>query len=157
MAGREVAARRRHRSIFIPVHLMPIVRYFVFAGAFVVALLFALDRSLPPLAEISAGRGVDRSTIRIHSARARPDKIIFDTSTQLANVISSPVLASERRDDHASQAFAMAAQAKPAQQKLEAKIARASQRSSVRATRLRSKRTVHSRRLADRQEMAGAF
>ncbi|MHC4051404.1 hypothetical protein [Bradyrhizobium sp. 25ACV] len=72
---------------------MPIVRYFLIAGAFVVALLFALDRSLPPLAELSTGPGVDRSNIRIHSARAWPEKIIFDASAQTAHTASPRWLA----------------------------------------------------------------
>lgn len=133
---------------------MPIIRYFLFASAFVVALLFALDRSMPPLAEISTGPDVDRSIIRIQSARAWPEKIVFDTSAQIASAVSSPLLASEGPDDDASQALAMA------QEKPETKIAPASQPSSVRATSLRSKPTAHMaspRRLTDGQMMVGAF
>jgi hypothetical protein len=133
---------------------MPIVRYFLFAGAFVVALLFALDRSLPPLAEITTDSGVDRSIIRIHSARAWPEKIIFDTSTQIATAASSPLLATERQEDHANRAFAMAPH------KPETRITPASQPSAVPATSFRSKRTartVSSRWLYERQVMVGAF
>ena len=133
---------------------MPIVRYFLFAGAFVVALLFALDRALPPLAESSVGPGVDRSIIRIHSARAWPEKIIFDTSTEIATMVSSPLLATERRDD-SSQAFAMAEPQTP-----ETKITPASRPSAVRATSFRAKRTARTaaaRRPYERQVMVGAF
>jgi len=134
---------------------MPIVRYVMFASCFILALLFALDRSLPPLGELSTGPGVDRSIIRIHSARAWPEKIVFDTSTQIATAVSSPLLATERQDDHASQAFAMAAPEKP-----DMKIIAASQPNAVRATSLRSKRTARtesSHRFNDRQVMVGAF
>ena len=133
---------------------MPIVRYFLFAGAFVVALLFALDRSLPPPADSSASSDVDRSIIRIHSARAWPEKIVFDTSTEIATMVSSPLLATERRDD-SSQALAMAAPQKP-----ETKIAPASQPSTVPTTSFRSKRAARpaaSRRPYDRQLIVGAF
>ncbi|QDF40584.1 hypothetical protein FJN17_25095 [Bradyrhizobium symbiodeficiens] len=133
---------------------MPIVRYFLVAGAFVVALLCALDRSMPPLADMSAGTGVDRSIIRIHSASAWPEKIVFDTSTQIATVVSSPLLATERRDD-SGQALAIAAPQKP-----EIQNTAASPQSAVRATSFRSNRTARaaaSRRPYDRQLIVGAF
>ena len=131
---------------------MPIVRYVLFAGAFVVALLFALDRSLPPLADISAGSGVDRSIIRIHSAGAWPEKIVFDTSTQIATMVSSPLLATERRDEP-SQALAMAAP-----RKQETKITSPSPPNAVQAIRpKRTARAPASRRPFDRELIAGAF
>ncbi|MDD1603184.1 hypothetical protein DCK84_02465 [Bradyrhizobium sp. WBOS01] len=116
---------------------MPIVRYVMFASCFILAALFALDRSLPPLAELSPGTDVDRSVIRIHSARAWPEKIVLDTSTQIAIAVSSPLLAAERQDDHASQAFATATPEQP-----DTKIIVAPPPDAVRATSLRSKRTA---------------
>ncbi|WP_375158461.1 hypothetical protein [Bradyrhizobium sp. RDT46] len=116
---------------------MPIIRYFMFASGFILALLFALDRSLPPLAELSTETSVDRSVIRIHSARAWPEKIVLDTSTQIATAVSSPLLANERQDDHASQAVAMATPEKP-----DMKVMAASPPDAVRATSPRSKRTA---------------
>lgn len=74
---------------------MPIIRYFLFASAFVVALLFALDRNLPPLDNMSASAPIGRNVIRIHSARALPEKIILDTSTGIAAAASTPLLAAE--------------------------------------------------------------
>ncbi|MGL9620303.1 hypothetical protein QRQ56_19990 [Bradyrhizobium sp. U531] len=132
---------------------MPIIRYVLFASCFVLALLFLLDRWLPPLGENSAGPEVDRSIIRIHSARAWPEKIIFDTSTHIAPTSSSPVLAAESPDHAVGNAFAMAAPEHP-----EKKIT--SRPQPVRATRFRFKRTAgatYSRRLSDRQVMVGAF
>ncbi|WP_106947769.1 hypothetical protein [Bradyrhizobium sp. MOS003] len=84
---------------------MPIIRYLVFASAFVAALLFALDRSLPPLSDVSAGAGVDRSVIRIHSARALPEKIILDTSTMVAVEASAQLLIPDASSRAASQAL----------------------------------------------------
>lgn len=132
---------------------MPVIRYFLFAGAFVVALLFALDSNLPPVRERSAGPEVDRSVIRIHSARALPEKIIFDTS-EIAT-ISSPLLAAGLPDRAASNAVATAEPPKP-----ETKIAPVPQRGATQATSLRSKRATRSassRRLYDRQMMVEAF
>jgi len=119
-----------------------------------VVLLLALDCSQPPRAEIATSSSVDRSIIRIHSARAWPEKIIFDTSTRIATAVSSPLLATERPDDHASQTFAMAGGAEAGHgnhSRISAEI--------VRATNPRSKRTSHSRpsRLSDRHVMVGAF
>lgn len=74
---------------------MPIIRYFLFAGAFAIALLFAIDRNLPPLATPSAAPTVDRTVIRIRSARALPEKIILDTSASIAAAASSPLIAAE--------------------------------------------------------------
>ncbi|MDA9464669.1 hypothetical protein [Bradyrhizobium sp. CCBAU 53415] len=87
---------------------MPIIRYFVFAGAFAVALLFALDRTLPPLATPSAGPGVDRTVIRIRSARTLPEKIVLDTSTSIAAATASPLIAGEAPHRSARDALAMA-------------------------------------------------
>jgi hypothetical protein len=118
---------------------MPIIRYLVFASAFVAALLFALDRSLPPLNDVSAGAGVDRSVIRIHSARALPEKIILDTSSMVAMETSSHLLVSEASNRAASQALASA---EPAGQASE--IAHKPRLSPSHATPARSSRTASS-------------
>lgn len=134
---------------------MPIIRYFLFAGAFTAALLFALDRSLTPLGERTEGADVDRTIIRISSARALPEKIILDTSTQIAATVSSPALAAEPPDHVVSNAMAMAEPPKQG-----TKIAPAPQRVAARAKSLRSKRTARSassHRIYDHQVMVGAF
>lgn len=87
---------------------MPIIRYFLFAGAFALALLFVLDRNVPPLATPSAPPHVDRTVIRIRSARALPEKIVLDTSTSIATAASSPLIAAEAPDRTARDALAMA-------------------------------------------------
>ncbi|MHC4049885.1 hypothetical protein [Bradyrhizobium sp. 25ACV] len=58
---------------------MPIVRYFVFVGGLLLALLFAADRYLPAPVERNDATDPDRTTIRIRSARSIPEKIVFDT------------------------------------------------------------------------------
>lgn len=64
---------------------MPIIRYFVFVGGFLLALLFAADRYLPAPVEAAAAADPDRTIIRIKSARSLPERIVFDT-TQRAHV-----------------------------------------------------------------------
>lgn len=134
---------------------MPIIRYFLFAGAFVLALLFALDRNLPPLAKSSAAPDVDRTVIRIHSARALPEKIILDTSSGITAPTSPPLLAAEAPSQVAGDALAMAETPKPA-----ATVASAPRQAGKRAAGLRSNRTANSaqsRRLYDRQVMVEGF
>ncbi|WP_342738980.1 hypothetical protein [Bradyrhizobium sp. B117] len=58
---------------------MPIIRYFVFVGALLLALLFAADRYLPPPVERAGPSDPDRTIIRITSTRSLPEKIVFDT------------------------------------------------------------------------------
>ena len=87
---------------------MPIIRYFLFAGAFAVALLFVLDRNLQPLVTPSAAPHVDRAVIRIRSARALPEKIVLDTSSSIATAASSPLIATEAPSRPARDALAMA-------------------------------------------------
>ncbi len=58
---------------------MPIIRYFVFVGGLLLALLFAADRYLPAPVERKAAADPDRTIIRINSARSLPEKIVFDT------------------------------------------------------------------------------
>jgi hypothetical protein len=78
----------------------------VFASSLVVALLFSLDHSLPPPAERAAGPDFDRTTIRIRSARALPEKIIF-TSTRIAATVFSPLLAADPLGHGESDALAL--------------------------------------------------
>ncbi|KRQ06377.1 hypothetical protein [Bradyrhizobium manausense] len=59
---------------------MPIIRYFVFVGGLLLALLFAAEWYLPAPAERAGPSDPDRSIIRIASARSLPEKIVFDTS-----------------------------------------------------------------------------
>lgn len=58
---------------------MPIIRYFVFAGGVLVALLFAADRYIPAPVDRADSAGIDKAIIRIHSAHSLPEKFVFDT------------------------------------------------------------------------------
>jgi hypothetical protein len=65
---------------------MPVVRYFLFVGGALLALLFVADAFFPKLPAVddvstAAGGAVsDLSVIRIHSDRKWPERVVFDTS-----------------------------------------------------------------------------
>ena len=65
---------------------MPVVRYFLFVGGALLALLFMADAYFPKLPAVddvstAAGGAVsDLSVIRIHSDRKWPERVVFDTS-----------------------------------------------------------------------------
>jgi hypothetical protein len=60
---------------------MLVVRYFVFVGVALLALLFAADAYLPklPPAEVPKATA-DLSSIRIHSDQKWPERVVFDTT-----------------------------------------------------------------------------
>lgn len=135
--------------------LMLIVRYFLFASAFAVALLFALDRNLSPLGERPAGPDVDRTVMRINSARTLPEKIIFDTSAQFNARVSPPVLAAEPQDQAASNILATAEAPKPQTKRTSPPQHGATPTTALHSTR--TARSASSRRVYDRQVIVGAF
>jgi hypothetical protein len=60
---------------------MPVLRYFMFVGAALLALLFVVGAELPSSPAVEAANGApDLSTIRIHSDRKWPERVVFDTS-----------------------------------------------------------------------------
>ena len=65
---------------------MLLLRYFVFVGGVLVALLFAADAYAPKSEVASVTDGVDRSVIRIHSDRKWPERVVFDTSAPTLTV-----------------------------------------------------------------------
>jgi hypothetical protein len=60
---------------------VPIARYFIFVGGTLAALLFIAGWCLPtPPAMFANQLAIDRSIIRIKSARKWPEKVVLDTS-----------------------------------------------------------------------------
>jgi hypothetical protein len=61
---------------------MPVVRYFLFVGAVLLALLFVVDSYLPKLPPLDPTNAAAANffVIRIHSARKWPERVVFDTS-----------------------------------------------------------------------------
>jgi len=103
---------------------MPIIRYFVFVGSVLVALLFAIDRYLPTPPETGQASDPDKTIIRIRSARSFPEKIVFDTRPQtaapaLANVDPVPDAVERPSSDVLA---AMASAPAPAATKREAPV-----------------------------------
>jgi len=73
---------------------MPLLRYFIFVGGSLLALLLVVNATLPaePLQETPTS-GSDLPPVRIDSDRKLPDRVVFDTSavlpgqTQAATVV----------------------------------------------------------------------
>lgn len=60
---------------------MPVLRYFLFVGGALLALLLVANVVLPPLpADDGITSSSERPVIRIHSDRKGPEAIVFDTS-----------------------------------------------------------------------------
>jgi hypothetical protein len=79
---------------------MPVMRYFLFVGAALLALLFAVSAELPSSAVVKAtNTAADLPTIRIHTDRKWPERVVFDTNVkpavvapvQTASVAPTPV------------------------------------------------------------------
>ena len=68
---------------------MPVVRYFLFVGAALLALLFVVGEKLPspPVVE-ATNTAADLPIIRIHSDRKWPERVVFDTTVKPAVVAS---------------------------------------------------------------------
>ena len=82
---------------------MPIIRYFVFVGLLLTALLFAADRYLPASVDHAQSADLDKTSIRIRSARNLPEKIVLDTRSP---AIVAPAPAAEAADSSSREAFA---------------------------------------------------
>jgi hypothetical protein len=60
---------------------MPLARYFLFVGGVLLALLFVVSAELPQIPAVqTVNTAADLPTIRIHSDRKWPERIVFDTS-----------------------------------------------------------------------------
>ena len=60
---------------------MPLLRYFVFVGGALLALLLVSNVLLPEVPDATrADSGFDKSIIRIHSELKWPERVVFDTN-----------------------------------------------------------------------------
>ena len=93
---------------------MPLIRYFVFTGGALLALLYLADYYMGGPVSAAAETGPDLSIARIHSAQTWPEKIVFDTNVRqiplTKTVASTSDAAAPAAPEGARQAFAMAAQ-----------------------------------------------
>ncbi|CCE04898.1 conserved hypothetical protein [Bradyrhizobium sp. STM 3843] len=98
---------------------MPLVRYLLFAGGILLALLFVADWYLPTPAQQTADGDIDRTIIRIHSDNKWPAAVKFDTTMPIAAAFPAndevdPVLApAADKPVPARQAEAVAPPARP--------------------------------------------
>lgn len=61
---------------------MPVLRYFMFVGGALLALLFLIDAYSPSQAVTAdhSAPGIDRSVVRIRSDAKLPERVVYDTS-----------------------------------------------------------------------------
>jgi len=69
---------------------MPVVRYFLFVGGVLLALLFVSDAYLPKLPAAESANA-NRPVIRIHTDRKWPERVVFDTSHP--TIVAAPTVA----------------------------------------------------------------
>ena len=79
---------------------MPVLRYFAFVGAALLALLFVLGETFPALpgAKDATIAEADGPMIRIHSDRKWPERVVFDTS--VPTVVPATVVAAAPSPTH---------------------------------------------------------
>ena len=66
---------------------MPVMRYFLFVGGVMLALLFAVSAELPSPPVVKAtNTAADLPMIRIYTDRKWPERVVFDTSAKPAAV-----------------------------------------------------------------------
>lgn len=71
---------------------MPILRYFVFVGGSLLALLFVCDAFVPDVPLPAAlTTSSDRPAVRIRSERKWPERVVIDTSIPTPATIPAPV------------------------------------------------------------------
>jgi hypothetical protein len=78
---------------------MPLLRYFLFMGSVLLGLLFLTDCYFPtPVSEASSG-DVDRSIIRIRTARVLPAAVQLDTSMPMPSAPTGAVASATAREE----------------------------------------------------------
>lgn len=95
---------------------MPIARYFLFVGSFLLALLLLADWYAPTLGTGQDRAGVDRTTIRIHSSHKWPQAVVYDTTLPIPEPppVTTVAVAEPPVPKAAQEAFAMATEPVPA-------------------------------------------
>jgi hypothetical protein len=89
---------------------MPVARYFLFVGAALLALLFALDAFAPQqvaVASSSTTGSIDKTVVRIRSDQKPPERVVYDMSlptivppavtTQVAAAPAAPIADAQAR------------------------------------------------------------
>ena len=61
---------------------MPVVRYFLFVGGVLLALLLAVDAFSPQQVAVASNSaaGIDKTVVRIRSDQKLPERVVYDTN-----------------------------------------------------------------------------
>jgi len=91
---------------------MPLIRYFVFIGGTLLALLFLADHYMAGPVSVAAQTKPDVSVARIRSTQTWPEKIVLDTSVRQISLSKAAAEASAAPagPESTRQAFAMVTQ-----------------------------------------------
>ena len=84
---------------------MPLLRYFLFVGGSLLALLLVVNAAFPiaPLPETLTSAS-DLPPIRIHSERKLPERLVFDTSVAMpAQAPAAPVVVAQAKPETQTQ------------------------------------------------------
>ena len=128
---------------------MPLARYFSFAGAVLLALLFALDAFLPKL-PVAEKASANVPVIRIFSDRKWPERIVYDTN---APTIIPTSIASTEVTVHAPEKIADAS-AGEAEREAFAMLASSVDQSQPSSIGMRKLKVRHSRNTARKRASA---
>jgi hypothetical protein len=87
---------------------MPVLRYFVFAGAALLALLFAVNAYLPaPVTAQRDASNLDKTTIRINGTAPVAERVTIDTSIPtIVPPAAQPAALASAQDDSKRDAYA---------------------------------------------------
>jgi hypothetical protein len=74
---------------------MPVVRYFLFVGGVLLALLLAIDALVPQQAVMAsqAAPSVNKTVVRIRSDQKLPERVVYDTS--LPTIVPPPAVTAQ--------------------------------------------------------------
>src|SRR5215831_17528726 len=73
---------------------MPLLRYFLFVGGTLIALLFVANAAFPAMPFPQNLTSVsDHPPVRIHSDRKLPERVVFDTSVTTPQASAAPAAA----------------------------------------------------------------
>ena len=119
---------------------MPVVRYFLFVGGVLLALLLAVDAFSPQQVAVASNTapGVDKTVVRIRSDQKLPERVVYDTSlptivppTATVQVAAAPAATEATAQARVRDTFAQFVPAEP--KKIEPQVQRKRKVAKVRA------------------------
>ena len=119
---------------------MPVVRYFLFVGGVLFALLLAVDAFAPQQVAVASNTApaVDKTVVRIRSDQKLPERVVYDTSlptivppTATVQVAAAPAATEATAQARVRDTFAQFVPAEP--KKIEPQVQRKRKVAKVRA------------------------